>query len=97
MVLGSENAILTLRLKSVLAIPGVRTCPKPGHALHVSTFTSANESVLTLILSGIINFLFIIFSPVLFNINSLGLIPIRVSLSAGEAKICLTPEFAENT
>ena len=92
---GVSNATVIFLPKSVLPIPGVCTCPKPGHALHVSTFISYNESVVTLKLVGMINFLFCIFVPVLFNMKSFGLIPSKVSLKADPPNICLTPELAE--
>ena len=61
-------------------IPGVCTCPNPGHALQTTVLISANESDLTFNSVGNINFLFNISTPVLLSINSFGLIPIRVSL-----------------
>ena len=81
-----RNFIVILLPVSLVVTPGVNTCPKPGHALQVLTFTSVKALVDILNFVGSTSFLFAMLVPELFVIKSFGLTANKdVSL---EALIC---------
>ena len=83
----------SISLPVTVNTPGVRTCPKPGQALHVITSSLDNESLVTFNVVGIIIFLFGISVPILFSRLSFGVTPIKVL--GLTALIVFSPELTE--